>query len=292
MKVTAETFRDASTLICACLTERFEVDLFKAAMKNLEDVSNPLRFNNFANAIREVVRHVLERLAPDAKVLKCVWYKNETDKPSGVSRKQRAYYATQGGLSDEFVKETLKIDSDGAHRDLIDSITQLNKYTHVGPETFGLATLKVDALVGQTLNSVIELFRGIDECRDSILEQLSEEIDSAVVGEVLSNTIVGIDELASHHSIEEVYVAKSEVTGIDDQYIYLGASGSISCVLQFGSNSDLRSGDGAEIEQSFPFMCRLRCPVDDPDELQMDDDSLGVDTSKWTDVRYGQDEEP
>jgi hypothetical protein len=77
-----------------------------------------------------------------------------------------------------------------------------------------------------------------------------------------------------------------------DQYIYLGASGSISCVLQFGSNSDLRSGDGAEIEQSFPFMCRLRCPVDDPDELQMDDDSLGVDTSKWTDVRYGQDEEP
>lgn len=290
--MSAQTLQTASTLIRSCLIEKFEVDLFSAAVKNLEDVSDPLRLNSFASAIRELVRHVLERLAPDADVRKCSWYKNETDKPNGVSRRQRAYYSTQGGLSDEFVKATLAIDSDDIHRDLIRAITDLNKYTHVEPASFGLAAHKVDEVVEQTLNSVIELFRLIDECRDSVLQRLSEEIDGAVVAEALSSTIIGIDELASHHSIEEVYVAKSKVTAIDEQFIYLEASGSISCVLQFGSNSDLRRGDGAEIDQSFPFICRLRCPVDDPDELQMDEDSLGVDTSSWTDVRYGQDEEP
>ncbi|WP_414863271.1 hypothetical protein [Pseudomonas chlororaphis] len=47
-------------------------------MRNLEDKQNKLRFNNFAYAMRELARHVLKRLAPDDKVLKCAWYKTRS----------------------------------------------------------------------------------------------------------------------------------------------------------------------------------------------------------------------
>lgn len=58
--------------------DQFELDLYEAAVHNLSDLSNKLRFNNFAYAMRELSRHVLHRLAPSEGVLKCSWYKNLT----------------------------------------------------------------------------------------------------------------------------------------------------------------------------------------------------------------------
>jgi hypothetical protein len=53
---------------------------------------------------------------------------------------------------------------------------------------------------------------------------------------------------------------------------------------------ETRRGDGAEIPQSFASSCRLVCPVDDPDELSVVEDSAGVDTRAWQAARYGLDE--
>ena len=52
------------------LSEKFEKQLFHAALANLEDSKNPIRFNNFAYATRELVRQILSRLAPDDEVFK------------------------------------------------------------------------------------------------------------------------------------------------------------------------------------------------------------------------------
>ena len=51
--------------------------------------------------------------------------------------------------------------------------------------------------------------------------------------------------------------------------------------FQWGSNSDVRRGDGAELEQSFPFRCEFQVPVDDPWELDLAEPTFGVDTSEW-----------
>jgi len=85
--------------IRSSLAKGFETKLFEAALKNLDDRANPLRFNNFAYSVRETVRHVLKRLAHDHEVLRCQWYKNETGKQDGITRKQRAYFPVQGGLT-------------------------------------------------------------------------------------------------------------------------------------------------------------------------------------------------
>ena len=101
------------------LSEGFERDLYIAAQRNLLDKSNPLRLNNYSYAMRELTRHVLHRLAPDELVVGCSWYKNESDKEKGITRKQRAYYAVQGGLENSYVEDTLGLEVEDIHRRLV-----------------------------------------------------------------------------------------------------------------------------------------------------------------------------
>jgi hypothetical protein len=63
-----------------------------------------IRLNQFAAAMRELFGHTLHALAPDANVTKCEWFKR-VPKTNGPTRRQRAKYATQGGLSDDYIDE-------------------------------------------------------------------------------------------------------------------------------------------------------------------------------------------
>lgn len=273
------------------LTEGFERDLFAASQKNLSDKSNPLRLNNYSYAMRELTRHILHRLAPNASVLKCDWYKNETDKDNGITRKQRAYYAVQGGLHDSYMQNTLGLEVEDIHKDLVKAINNLSKFTHIEPKVFGLPDVDVDALVNETTGAVSGFLATISDCRRLIIDSLWEQIDSAVIDETLRETIIAIDELATHHFIDEVYTDKVEIYEINHEFIMFRVNGSVGCELQWGSNSDLRRGDGAVLPQSYPFTCELISPVHEPEAVESIEESLCVDTSSWTDVRYGQDEQ-
>jgi len=66
------------------LATPLESDLFIASIENITKSNSPIRFNNFAYAIRELTRHVLARLAPDDEVLHSSWYKNETEIEKGI----------------------------------------------------------------------------------------------------------------------------------------------------------------------------------------------------------------
>lgn len=272
------------------LAEGFERDLFAASQKNLRDKSNPLRLNNYSYAMRELTRHMLHRLAPDKNVLDCDWYKNETDKDFGITRRQRAYYAVQGGLLDSYVKDTLNLEVEDIHSDLVKAINKLSKFTHIEAEVFGLPDADVDALVNETTEAVNGFLTTISDCRKLIIDSLWEQIDSAVIDETLRKTIQSIDELATHYFIGEVYTDKVEIYEINNKFIMFRANGSIACELQWGSNSDLKRGDGAVLPQSYPFACELISPVYEPEAIECIEGSLGVDTSSWADVRYGQDE--
>lgn len=273
------------------LSEGFEKDLFAAAQKNLEDIHNPLRLNNYSYAIRELTRHVLHRLSPDDNVVRCTWYKNETGKENGITRKQRAYYAVQGGLDDLYVEKTLGLKVKDIHKALIKAINRLSKFTHIEPKVFNLPVEAVEDLVSETTEALYGFLSTIKDCRNLVIDRLWEHIDSAVIDETLKETIIAIDELASHSYIDEVYTDKVEIIEIDHESITFYAEGSIGCELQWGSNSDLRRGDGAVLPQSFPFTCELISTVEDPEDVETVEGSLGVDTSSWTDMKYGQDEQ-
>lgn len=268
-------------IISKALKPGFELKLYAAARQNLADTENPLRLNNFAYAMRELVRHMLDRLAPSKSVLACSWYKNEANRPEGITRRQRAYYAVQGGLSDEYVELTLGLRAHEIHQALIKAIDGLSKLTHIQPNTFDISDNQVDALTEKTELAVADLLETIAACRKKIADALWGQIDEAVVFEVIQETIGGIDEICSHHSIDEVYVGEVFVCDITHDRVILKAAGTIATELQWGSNSDVRNDMGAVISDSFPFECILSSPVSDMDEIGVEPDSLQVDTSKW-----------
>ena len=164
----------------------------------------------------------------------------------------------------------------------------MSKFTHIEPKVFDLPESEIDALVNETSESVFGFLVTIRDCRKIIIDSLWNHIDSAVIDEALRETILAIDELATHYHIDEVYTDKVEIYEINHESIKFRAYGSIGCELQWGSNSDLRRGEGAVLPQSFPFVCELISSVAEPEEVVSIEDSLGVNTSSWTSVRYGQ----
>jgi hypothetical protein len=274
------------------LAEGFERELYSAALLNLADCENKLRLNNFAYAMRELMRHVLHRLAPNDAVVQCSWYRNKTDnaehptrrttdKPKPPTRRERAYFAVQGGLSDEYVQDVLGLETANIHQALVQAIDGLSKFTHIEKAVFGLGETEVTTRVKETEEAVAALCVTIQSCRQQITTALSEQIDSAVVDEALRETLMAIDEIAGHHSIEEIYTHRVEITELTHDEIVFKVTGSIGSALQWGSNSDIRRGDGAVLSKSFPFTCYLWSPVDDPTQVEAREDGLLVDTSSW-----------
>lgn len=268
------------------LKGNFEKSLFHAALENLEDHDNSLRFNNFAYAMRELIRHVMARLAPDDEVRACDWYKEETDRPNGISRRQRVYYAVQGGLSDEYVADELDLDVGDIHLRLRNSIDNLSKHTHIEEPTFNLGEEDVKKFVNETLSAVVDFFQTINECRVTLVAALMENLDASVVNTAISNTILSIDELATHHCIDEVHTEQVHIREIDAHFIHFVAEGTVKCELQWGSNSDLRRGDGATLDQTFPFIVELTSSVESPGDIEAEEQALAADTSSWWEGYY------
>jgi len=263
----------------------FELDLYAAAVRNLADKENKLRFNNFAYAIRELSRHILYRLAPDSEVLQCGWYKNITNRADGISRVQRAIYATQGGLLDDYVRNTLHLNPTAAHKALQTAIDGLSRYTHIELDVFDLAPGEVERLARETTEAVAGLADTIKDCRNNIIDGLEDAIQDGAIQEILGDSLPSVEDLATHYSLEDVYVDSSVITDITHNTIHFLVTGSISVTLQWGSNSDLRNGDGAELAEDFNFTCLLTCPTaaPEPEQLEFVEDSLIVDTGAWRD---------
>lgn len=262
---------------------QFELELYEAALTNLEHPGK-LRFNNFAYAMRELAGHTLVRLAPDSEVMQCVWWKK---KPEGevhqVTRIERAVYATQGGLSNFYVTKRLGLDFAQRHTELRDAIKRLSDYTHVTPEVMGMSDEEIDRLVFETTEAVAGLMVCIQECRSAVADKLGDAITDAAIEQVLGESLDAVDELASHYYLEDIDVASHEVTKITADAVHFEARGSIGVTLQWGSNSDVRNGDGLEMPDSFSFTCELTCatPNPEPETLELEENSLLVDTGDW-----------
>jgi len=262
------------------LDEDFEKELFKTAIYNLKDKKNKLRFNNFAYAIRELTRHFLSRLSPDKEILKCSWYKNEiADKENGITRKQRAIYAIQGGLSDKFLEDELEMNIKDIHKELIASINLLSKYTHIEKKTFYIDEKDTFELSYDVLNNILQFLDMIFILKNEVIEHLYNYIDKEILDTILQETIMDLDLLATHHYIESYNIDYIIIENIDYEKIYLKIYGSLDCKFQYGSNADIKRDDGLIIDKSVPFECQMFSFTKEPQELYYIDNSLSSDAT-------------
>lgn len=267
--------------ISRILTDGFELNLLSAAFVNLSE-KNPLRFNNFAYTLRELLRHVLHRLAPDLEVSQCIWYKPDPSSSTGFTRHQRIKYAIQGGLSDFYVTKRLGLDEikDRIH-DLLRIIKILNGYTHIEPDTFDIGDSDTESLAGECLEAASGFVEKMGETRGRIFDTLLDDIDKTLFDRAVSVSVEEILALSTHQSIDDIYSDGGHVVHIGPKSLTVHVSGHLECELQYGSNSDMRRGDGATISESFPFdgkiIVKLEAPLGSVTEIG----GFNVDTSGW-----------
>lgn len=61
------------------LSDPFDIQILEAAFRNLDDISNPIKFNNFAYVLRELVNRVIDQLAPNKEVIAAKWWQPSAD---------------------------------------------------------------------------------------------------------------------------------------------------------------------------------------------------------------------
>lgn len=246
----------------------------------LRDQEIPLRLNLYCAAIRILFEHIMGTLAPTDDVVTCAWYEpvENQDKPV---RAQRIQYWMQGGLSDAFLKDKLRFDPVPLRKRLVTAFNDLSKHVHGRENTFISGTVEIEAESAAIAEALEELFAAYQDYRDSLIKPLIEALDSEAVEALMGETIQAVDEIATHHSIDEIYSHKAEVEAITATVVRYRVSGTISVTLQWGSNSDLCRGDGAELDHSFPFAVSFEVPIGKPHDLSHAEVVSGVDTSSW-----------
>lgn len=236
------------------LATEFENSLFDASVANLKEVNNPLRLNNFAYSMRELTRHFLYRLAPDDEVLQAPWFTSADPlKPKMVTRDQRIRYAIQGWLLDEFAKNNLSLNVQDISKNLKKSIDDLSKYTHIEPHTFNVSEDKMTDLVYNILEDSLKFFMEVEEGKVKVFNAVCSSIDEEMLNQFYIETQPELDIIATHYEIESYMVTSLSQTDKDDKNIYMEAKGFVNTRLQYGSDGDMRRGDGFEMHMQFPF---------------------------------------
>ena len=273
----------AENTILQYLKRGFEQDLFKAAIANVDDENNKLRLNNFAYAMRELIRTVLERLAPDDEIVNAPWFEpNDKDKPDKVTRTQRIKYAIQGWLSDEFVIETLGIEHSENDKQLRKSIDVLSKYTHVTPLTFGMSSVDVTKCVLNVLLQMQCFLMDVAEAHAQIRNAAMECIDEEMIEEFYINTQDDLDIMATHYEVLSYVVTGITPKRKDDGKIILDVSGFVNVRHQYGSAGDMRRGDGFEMKARYPFSSQLIASYKNREgDVHIVDKTMDIDTNSF-----------
>jgi len=252
-----------------------------AALKSLEQKDNPLRVNNFAMNLRELSRLILKELSPDDGIKQCCWFTQEfNDRGVPVmTRAQRIRYAVQAGLPVKFVENTLGIDVSRVIKEHGRILEELNGFTHLGRKTFGIDEAQADGLANETLDIFTELLQTVDKCREEVRRALEGAARDALNEEMISRTIDELDELATHYTVDDAHIENFELTHMGPSRIVFGASGSVDCELQYGSDGDYARGDGLRVDDNYPLPCEFEADIATPLDLKVK--RLQVDNSSF-----------
>ena len=266
----------------------FEKNLFLASLNNLSDKGNPLRFNNFAYCMREIITLILSRYSSDDDILKCSWYKNETNKDDGITRSQRAKYTIQGGFSDERVFEVLGLDEDDDKdfiKDTLKSFTklfrELNEHTHLREKRFNIGDEVCESLAFQVLRMVKNILMLIEDLRAQIKSHIEGEIDETLISEIVTTTFNELDILSTHTMVDDYELDHFYVETICSDYVEVKGYGTVYCDLQYGSGSDMKNGIGVSISKSFPYDFTIHAKLSDLQSLELGGSGIVVDTDSW-----------
>jgi Predicted pPIWI-associating nuclease len=132
--------------------DEFSRDVLDGARHALADTENPLRYNFFSTAIRILIEHMMDTLAPNDEVPRSKWFKPET--ASGrPTRAQRIVFAIQGEVDPVPLRERL-----------LEAYEDLNKHVHGRENTIITDIAEQDAAADSSLAAVESFLDSIQTC--------------------------------------------------------------------------------------------------------------------------------
>jgi hypothetical protein len=257
------------------LVTDFEKKLFSASVAYLDNEDDPLRINSFAYSLRELIRNVFERRAPEDKVKPCTWFKDETGngKPS---RKQRYIYSIQGGLSHNFVKVELGMDVFKPWRNIKETIDSLSKFTHVNEATFDMSHEECEKLSGEALEIFLSIFNMIEKTRNELRCALAAHIGNELMSTFVTNSMSDIDILSNQSYVEHSEVMGYELIDIDNLELTFRGEGIAHVSQNYG-----KGDDACEINAEYPFGFTGSSSVAKPYDVTTPPESISIDVSSW-----------
>jgi Predicted pPIWI-associating nuclease len=232
------------------LPDDAHMQMFDAALAALAG-ENRLRAQHFAVTMRELFGHVLSSRAPDAEVRRCAWYKEEQG-ARGPTRRQRALYLSRGGLADDFIRNTLKLDPDEFHTHLKDAFDELSKNTHVRPNHSPTEPDMIEEFAGRVICSFDEIFDTVDDVRHEIEGAIEPGLQDEAASVFIRDTIQNLDIIAGRYTTEGVLFDETSVVEIGPEFIRYRVTGTVNVQLHYGGKSD-----AVQIEETFPFSCTI-----------------------------------
>lgn len=257
------------------LPDSFSRRQLDGALVVLTQKNNPARASQSAGSFRELIAHVLELMAPDVDVTRCQWFKQDHN-IEGPTRRQRALYTCRGGLTDEFLKEKLGIKSEMLHQSLGPAFQELNKRTHVRPETELRTDEEIEEFADAALAALEDLFESIDEIKDRVATALSRAMSGAATGAFINQTIAELDEISGRYETGGVLIDDPEILSVDADSIRYRLTGTVSVTLMAGGRHD-----PADFNESFPFECCTSAPATSPEAFDPANTKIKVDASSW-----------
>lgn len=259
----------------------FEKNLLESAILNLEN-HHSLTFNNFAYAMREILRIVFHRLSPEEEIRRCSWYPSLKDSNDKITRRQRYKYAIQGGIG-EFLLKQFRLDEsiEKACSSLLNQIEILNNYTHIGEKTYNLSLENTKDLANQCFDAVIKVLRLIKRVRNKLYKNIISSLDEELFNKTVMNYVENIDLIAARAYVNQIKANKFVDMQIDSSKVSFTVKGEINCLLEYGNKIDIENGDDWSFDMDFEFKAPVVIKINKPFGSHMNIGNIDVNIDKF-----------
>jgi len=156
-------------------------------------------------------------------------------------------------LTDCFLKNGLKLDPDQFHAKISPAFKELNKRTHLKPDTVITDPAELENLANETISALLEIFEVTEAVRAEIIRRIEAHLYDEAIGAFINETIDSLDLIAGRYETGGVLYDEMRVLSVDADTILCEITGSVDVTLHYGSGSD-----AATIEENFPLPARQR----------------------------------
>ncbi len=257
------------------LVTEFEKELFRASLRNYCSHGNPLRFHNFAFAMRELVLHVIDRRAPNDKVVKASWYEVESEKFE-VTRRQKLKFCAQGYLADTYLDVYDLEEVNDSIKEFLKKFNFFNKYTHITEKHFRPCPNKFYADMKYITQLSQEVIEEMALLENYVVNRVEGYIQDEIFDKVVNNFPDELSILASNVIIEETHPEKLEIVAIGEYKVVINVLGTVYVSQEYGKGEDF-----VAMSNNYPFTVTLDVSVSDPSDIGLDAEDIKVDTSSW-----------